>query len=87
MHFYLVALNIVPPNACVENHRRKNAIISYFQLSFLSPLSSDTQSDAKSLQLKSTNKNARNVIFKSKNYFPQTAQNAGHTTLLYFKEN
>ena len=41
MHFYHVALNIVPPNACVENYRNKNFVISYLRLSLLSPLSSE----------------------------------------------
>ena len=41
MQFYLVALNIVPPNACVENYRNKNFIISYLWLSLFSPLSLD----------------------------------------------
>ena len=68
MHFYLVALKIIPPNACVENYQNKNSTISYLRLS---PLSPDTQSYNKFLQLKSTNKNAQNVIYKTKSYFPQ----------------
>ena len=87
MHFYLVALKIVPPNACVENYQNKNSIISYLRLSLLSPLSSDTQFYTKFLKLKSTNKNARNVIYKIKSYFPEPVQGARLTNLLYFYEN
>ena len=64
MPFYIVAFNIVPPNACLENYRNKNSIISYLRLSSLSPLSLDTQSYTKFLQLKSTNKNTGNAIQK-----------------------
>ena len=43
MHFYyLVALKIVLPNACVQNYQNKNSIISSVRLSLLSPLSSYT---------------------------------------------
>ena len=70
MHFYLVALKIVPPNACVENYQNKNSVISYLRLSLLSPLSSDTQPYTKLLQLNPTNKNPQNVIYKFKSYFP-----------------
>ena len=66
MHFYHVALKIVPSNACVENHQNKN----YYRLSSTfssSPRSSDKL--PKFLQLKSTNTNAQNVIYKIKSYF------------------
>ena len=67
MHAFLPCrINIVPPNACVENCRNKNSIVSYLQFSLLCPLRWDTQSYTKFLQLKSTNKNARNVIYKLK---------------------
>ena len=80
MHFYLVTLiNIVPPIVCVENKRNRNFIISYLRLSLLSQLSTDTQSYTESLKLKLTNKNASNVIYKVKSYFPQPVQSAGHT--------
>ena len=29
MHFYLVVLKIVPPNACVENYENKGLCIKY----------------------------------------------------------
>ena len=79
-HFYLVTLNIVPSIVCVENYRNKNSFISYLRLSLLSPLSTDTESYTKSLKLKLTNKNASNVIYKIKSYFPQPVEGAGHTT-------
>ena len=87
MNFYLVALKIVRPNACVENYLNKSFIIIYLRLSLLSPLSSDKQSYTKFLQLKSTNKNARNVIYKFKSYFSQPVQGTKRTTLLYYYEN
>ena len=54
--------------------------ISYLWLSVLSPLSTDTESYTKSLKLKLTNRNASNVIYKVKSYFPQPVQSAVHTT-------
>ena len=66
MHFYLVALKIVPPNDCVENYQNKNSVISYLPISLLSPLNSDTQSYTKFLQLKSTNKNGQMSFKKLK---------------------
>ena len=41
----------------------------------------------KFLQLKSTNNNARNVIFKIKSYCSQPVQGTRHTTLLCYYEN
>ena len=87
MYFYLFTLNIVPSNACVESYRNKNFIFSYLRLSLLSPLSLDAQSYTKFLELKSTNQNARNFIYKIKRYFPKPVQGAIHTTLLCFYEN
>ena len=77
MHFYyLVALKVVRPNACVQNYQNKNSIISYVRLSLLSPLSSDTQPYTKFLKLKRTNKNTQNVSYKIKSYFPWSVQGA-----------
>ena len=76
MHFYLVTSNIVPPIVCIDNYQNKNSIIRYL----LSPLSTDTQSYTKSLKMKLNNKNALNVIYKIKSYFPQPVQAPGHTT-------
>ena len=67
--------------------KNKNSIVSYLRLSLVPPLSRDTQFYTKFLQLKSTNKNARNAIYKIESYFSQPVQGAGHTTLLYFYEN
>ena len=82
MCIYFVALNIIPRNACVENYRNKNSIISYLRLFLL--LSTQLN---RFLQLKRTNKNARNNIYEIQNYFSQPVQSAGHTTLLYFYED
>ena len=79
MNFLLVVLKIVPANACEENYRNKNPIINYLRLSLLFPLSSDTQSYTKFLQLKSP-------LRMGKYYFAQPVQGARHTTLLYFYE-
>ena len=87
MYFDLVTLNIVPPNAWVKNYWNKSTIIIYLWLFFLSPLSSDKQSYTKFLLLKSTDKNARNVIHKIKSYFSQPAQDARYFTLFYYYEN
>ena len=56
-------------------------------LSLLSPLSSDAQSYTEILNLKTTTKNAWNVIYKIISYFPQPVQGTRHTTLFYFSEN
>ena len=88
MHFYLVVLKIVVvSNACVENYQKNPSIISYLRFSLLSPFNSDARSYTKFLQLKSTNKNARNIIYKVKSYFPQPVQGARHIILLYVDEN
>ena len=87
MHFYLDALKIVSPNASEENYQNKNSIIGYLRLSLVSRFSSDTQFYTKFLKLKSTNKNAHNVIYKIKSYFQEPVQGTKHTNLLYFYEN
>ena len=61
--------------------------MGYLRLSLLSPLSSDTQSYTIFLQLKSTDKTARNLTYKVKRYFPQHVEGARDTILFYFYEN
>ena len=63
---------------------KNSSIISYLWLSLLSPLNSDTKSYTQLLHLKSTNKNARNAIYKIKIYLQETVQGARYITLLYF---
>ena len=61
--------------------------IKCYRLSLLSLLSLDAQSYTNFLELKATNKNAQNVIYKINSYFPQSVEGARHITLLHFYEN
>ena len=52
--------------------------IKYYRLSLLPLLSLDAQSYTNFLELKSTNKNAQNVIYKIKSYFAPSVEGARH---------
>ena len=88
MHFYPVTLNIVPPIVFVENTTEIKTLLSAI-FNFLFLLHSakiHSLISAKSLKLKLANKNASNVIYKVKRYFPQTMHGAGRIRLFLFNK-